>query len=61
MVPETAQFLSALAWAQVRELPEELQGDARRAWSRRWNMVLGHLRKAAKVSHDSPKTPNAHT
>ena len=38
---ETAEFLSALAWAKVRELPEELQGDARRAWSRRWNMVLG--------------------
>ena len=38
---ETAQFLSSLAWAKVRELPEELQGDARRAWSRRWNMVLG--------------------
>ena len=38
---ETAQFLWALAWAKVRELPEELQGDARRAWSRRWNMVLG--------------------
>ena len=38
---ETAEFLSALVWAKVRELPEELQGDARRAWSRRWNMVLG--------------------
>ena len=24
-----------------RDLPEELQGDARRAWCRRWNMVLG--------------------
>ena len=29
------------AWAKVRELPEELQGDARRSWSCRWNMVLG--------------------
>ena len=33
--------LSALVWAKVRELPEDLQGDARRAWPRRWNMVLG--------------------
>ena len=25
---EVAQFLSSLAWAKTRDLPEELQGDA---------------------------------
>ena len=33
---EAAQFLSSLAWAKTRDLPEELQGDAARAWTRRW-------------------------
>ena len=34
------QFLSSLAWAKVRELPEELQADARRAWLTRWQRLL---------------------
>ena len=37
---ETAEFLSSLAWAKVRELPEELQVEARRAWLRRWQRWL---------------------
>ena len=37
---ETAQFLSSLAWAKTRDLPEELQGDAARAWTRRWQRLL---------------------
>ena len=37
---ETAEFLSSLAWAKVRELPEELQAEARRAWLRRWQRLL---------------------
>ena len=38
---ETVDFLSSLAWGKVRDLPEELQKDARRAWFRRWSMLLG--------------------
>ena len=38
---ETVDFLSSLAWAKVRDLPEELQKDARRAWFRRWWVLLG--------------------
>ena len=38
---ETVDFLSSLAWAKVRDLPEELQKDARRAWFRRWCVLLG--------------------
>ena len=37
---ETAQFLSSLAWAKTRDLPEELQGHAARAWTRRWQRLL---------------------
>ena len=33
---ETVEFLSSLAWAKVRELPEELH----RAWLRRWQRLL---------------------
>ena len=38
---ETADFLCQLAWAKVRELPEDLQRDGRRAWLRRWQKLLG--------------------
>ena len=38
---ETAEFLTALAWAKVRDLPEELQLEGRRAWLRRWQRLLG--------------------
>ena len=37
---ETAQFLSELASAKVRDLPEALQGDAARAWHKRWSSIL---------------------
>ena len=33
--------LSSLAWAKVRDFPEELQKDARRAWFRRWCVLSG--------------------
>ena len=32
---ETAEFLSSLSWAKVRELLEDLQRDGRRSWLRR--------------------------
>ena len=38
---ETADFLCQLAWAKVREFPEDLQRDGRRAWLRRWQKLLG--------------------
>ena len=38
---ETAEFLSALAWAKVHDLPELLQQEGRRAWLRRWQKLLG--------------------
>ena len=38
---ETAEFLTALAWAKVRDLPDELQQEGRRAWLRRWQRLLG--------------------
>ena len=38
---KTVDFLSSLAWIKVRDLPEELQKDARRPWFRRWCVVLG--------------------
>ena len=38
---ETVEFLSSLAWAKVRELPEDLQRDGRRSWLRRWKKLLG--------------------
>ena len=37
---ETAQFLSEMASAKVRDLPEALQGDAARAWHKRLSSVL---------------------
>ena len=37
---ETAQFLSELASAKVRDFPEELQDEAARAWHKRWSSVL---------------------
>ena len=37
---ETAQFLSELASAKVRDLSEELQDEAARAWHKRWSSVL---------------------
>ena len=37
---ETAEFLSSLVWAKVREVPEELQAEARTAWLRRWQRLL---------------------
>ena len=38
---ETVTFLSSVAWAKVRDLPEELQKHARRGWLRRWSVLLG--------------------
>ena len=38
---ETADFLCQLAWAKVRELPEDLQRDGRRAGLKRWQKLLG--------------------
>ena len=38
---ETAEFLSSLSWAKVRELPEDLQRDGRKSWLRRWKKLLG--------------------
>ena len=35
-----AEFLSSLTWSKVRELPEALQSEARRAWLRRWQRLL---------------------
>ena len=37
---ETAQFLTGLASAKVRELPELLRGRAHAAWLRRWSSLL---------------------
>ena len=37
---ETAQFLSELASAKVRDLPEELQDEAALAWHKRWSSVV---------------------
>ena len=37
---ETAQFLTGLASAKVRELPELLRGRAHAAWLRRWSWLL---------------------
>ena len=37
---ETAEFLSSLSWAKVRELPKDLQRDGRRSWLKRWKKLL---------------------
>ena len=46
--PPFAEFLSSLAWAKVRELHEELQAEARRAWLRRWQRLLACTAAKAK-------------
>ena len=38
---ETSQFPKALASANVRGLPQELQGRAHAGWVRRWSAILG--------------------
>ena len=37
---ETAQFLRGLASAEVRDVPQILQGRAHAAWMRRWSSIL---------------------
>ena len=65
---EAAQFLSSLAWAKTRDLPEELQGDAARAWTRRWQRLLSCAAAKAFVqslldvvpSGSDGRTPSVH-
>ena len=65
---EAAQFLSSLAWAKTRDLPEELQGDAAQAWTRRWQRLLSCVAAKAFVqslldvvpSGSDGRTPSVH-
>ena len=49
----TVDFLSSLAWAKVRDLPQELQEDARRAWFRRWCMLVAAAKAFAMFGFHS--------